>query len=351
MRGDTTLRLGYAIRYLYVQMMIGTKSAIAFGAYLLSYLPARPTLLGSHVHGTGLEEATKVAVFSHFDRRGKLQRYVRHYLEEIRIAGFSIVFVTNSKELEDESLEALKGLCDVILIRRNVGYDFGAFKEGIAFLGRKLESLECLLLANDSVYGPFYSLRSITARMDFRKADAWAVVDSWERLYHLQSFFLLFSPKVLNDPVFPAFWRRVRNVRSKYWVIRRYEIPLSRALMKKGLRCRALNRSREASQALLSEVRETAKLDSKDKTPVEMRYRQRVFSIIVAEKPMNVSHFLWEHLIKQMGCPFLKRELLRKNPGRVPFVSDWESVIRKVSSYDTDLILEDLEYSLKNRSV
>ena len=72
--------------------------------------------------------------------------------------------------------------------------------------------------------------------------------------------------------------------------------------------------------------------------------------MIDAGIPLNPTHFLWGTLIA-MGCPFLKRELLRDNPARIPGVLRWEKVVRSVSDYDPDLIIRDLEMSMRERSV
>lgn len=48
------------------------------------------------------------------------------------------------------------------------------------------------------------------------------------------------------------------------------------------------------------------------------------------------------------GCPFLKIQLLRDNPMRVPDLDDWESVVGEVSSYDLDLIRNHLSRVKRN---
>jgi lipopolysaccharide biosynthesis protein len=52
-----------------------------------------------------------------------------------------------------------------------------------------------------------------------------------------------------------------------------------------------------------------------------------------------------------MGYPFIKRDLLQKNPVSIPYLARWPEVIGSVSDYDTDLIVRHLETSLKNRFI
>ena len=94
----------------------------------------------------------------------------------------------------------LQTVCAAVMIRRNVGSDFGAMREGLARLRGPLATVEQLLILNDSVYGPLQPLDEMLAQIDFGVADIWGATESWQRRYHLQSFFLGVSPAVLPHP-------------------------------------------------------------------------------------------------------------------------------------------------------
>ncbi len=244
----------------------------------------------------------RLAIFMHFDAAGTVAAYVRHYLEALRAAGFEIVFVSNAPRLDAADIVPL---CRAIVRRRNIGLDFGAWKDCWAAL-RHRDGLEMLLLANDSVYGPFHDLAGLVARADPAVADVWGATDNWEGGRHLQSYFLLIHARALRHPAFAAFWRGVRHVASKRWIIRHYEIGLTRALEAAGLKCAAL-----FPYAALSGTR--------------------------AGKPVNPTHFFWDELISRAGFPFLKRDLLTRNPHGLK-MADWRSVVGSVSGYDAGLI-------------
>ena len=76
---------------------------------------------------------------------------------------------------------------------------------------------------------------------------------------------------------------------------------------------------------------------------------ERILRTSLRHVPLNPMADLWQVLIEQ-GCPFLKRELLRKNPSRVPGVAAWWSLVGGISSSSRDVIVTDLEAQLKNRS-
>jgi hypothetical protein len=93
-------------------------------------------------------------VFVHYEAQGRVLQHTRAYLEALAEADFSILFVSNAPRLEEEARAWLAPRCTAVLLRRNRGYDFGAYRDGIRTLREELPGLTMLLLANDSVYGP-----------------------------------------------------------------------------------------------------------------------------------------------------------------------------------------------------
>ena len=294
-----------------------------------------------------LSSATKVAVFSHFDSQGVLHDFVAYYLRQLAEAGFTVIFVSNAPLLTEETISRLRPWCGLILRRANVGYDFGAYKDGIARIP-DLRGIEMLLLANDSVYGPFHPMKDIVARMD-QSADVWAITDSWERHHHLQSYFLLFGRTALQSANFAHFWARLRYVNSRHWIISAGEIGLSRELSAGGLRCRALFPYRPAAAALHRAMRDDKSPRFASLDPVQRVFLRRLDSVISRGRPVNSTLFFWDYLIAGQGCPFLKRELLRDNPMRVPFIREWEKVVATTSTYDPGLIARHLSLTMRNR--
>lgn len=334
-----------------VQIQRGFFLVYGFISYCRSLLRSRRDFIEERWEGADdLAAARRVVIFNHFDRQGRVHGFVRHYLRELRAAGYCILFVSNAPRLEADALDYLKGLCGLVTRRANVGRDFGAYKDGIALLPDR-SRLESLILANDSVYGPFSPLGDILARIDWGRADLWGMADSWDRRYHLQSFFLVFGPRALASPAFQRFWDRVRHVQSKAWIIQRYEVGLTSALLAGGLRCRALFPYRTLVAALLDAVRQRHLLTDKDLNEEQVRHLRQLFYLVNRGIPTNPTHAFWDHLISVMGFPFLKRELLRENPMGLPFLAYWERVVQSASDYDTQLIDDHLKLSLRDRNV
>lgn len=323
--------------------------AYAYISYVRSFLRVASYIRERHEGRRPLASAKRVAVFVHYDRRGRVHEFVQYHLRLLANSGYAVVFVSNAPVLPAAAVERLKPVCALILRRKNIGYDFGAYKEGIEAIP-DIGALDSLLLVNDSVYGPLHHPVGILERMPAEEADVWGASDSWERSFHLQSYFLLFHRAALTNPAFSTFWKGLRYVQSKTWIIEKYEIGLSRALSRAGLRCRAAYPYRRAAAALIEAMVERGK-DVESLDPARKTFLQQIFRNVDQGIPLNSTHFFWDYMIVQMGFPFLKRDLLQRNPARIPLVSYWERVLRQSTEYDPDLILRHLEQSLRNRSV
>lgn len=338
--------------------------AQGLAAFAWSQFEQGPQIL-SQISGEGAPErlSQRVVVFCHFDVRGRVRDHTRAYLDALRAEALDIVFVSNAGYLAAADLAWLRGCVARIIVRHNIGYDFAAWRDALRACALPAADTSFLLIANDSVYGPLQPLGAVLQQIDFAKADAWSATDSWQHRFHLQSFFLAFGPRALQHESFTSFWHSVGNVRSKWWVVSRFEIGLTRAMLAAGLRCRALWPYTESIAVLRqakidADALQTA--DSSDEVapprlprePFAKALRdnsERVLHAALRHVPLNPTADLWQVLIRQ-GCPFLKRELLRDNPSQVPDLAAWSSLVAAVDPCSHELILRDLELSLKNRS-
>jgi hypothetical protein len=297
----------------------------------------------------------RVCVFAHWDGGGDVRPHVMHQIKSLATTGLSIVFVTNAKFLRPEAMEALKLICAGVIIRRNVGYDFGAWREGLAQLGLPRDNTTMLVLANDSVYGPLRSLTELFATIDFDLADVWGCTDTWQSRYHLQSYLMAFSRHVVDSQAWRTFWAGVVPTWSKTWLIRLYEIGLTQTLLKAGFSCRAI----WPYKTLIQEIDLTLLRDQdKDQDgpnmndPIVQARRKHVLRLreaIAGRTPLNPTSDLWRQLLLAR-FPFIKRELLRDNPTGVPDVVEWREVAGNISEMSLAPIERDLQRTLKNRA-
>ncbi len=314
----------------------------------LASLPRNPSQIVARWPEGDARLGPRVAIFIHWDGRGAVREPVRHYLEALRAAGLSIVCVSNAGRLRADAWATLRELCDVVLLRRNIGYDFGAMREGLEACGLPRAETEMVLIVNDSVYGPLAPLDETLARIDFSAADVWGATESWQRRYHLQSFFIAAGRNALGSESWRRFWSRVRPVRSKTWVIRHYEVGLTGALLAGGLRCAAIWPYRAVVGEVDISVLEAA--ESKDPLQASRRiHTNRIRMASVGRHPLNPAADLWRQLLRAR-FPFIKRELLVKNPSGIEDLVDWRDEVAKVFGTDIGFIERDLQRALRNRT-
>ena len=297
----------------------------------------------------------KVCVFVHWDGAGEVRDHVLHQLRGLVAAGLSVVFVTNAGRLRPAAVAAVQAICAGVIVRRNVGYDFGAWREGFEQLGLPRANTAMVVIANDSVYGPLRSLNELFAAIDFGAADVWGATDSWQSRYHLQSYLMAFSPSVVGSETWTRFWAGVQPTWSKVWLIKLYEIGLTQSLLRAGFTCRAI----WPYQTLLTDIdvgllRDRAKEEEGPdlNDPVNQARRRHVLRLrdaVSARAPLNPTSDLWRQLLNAR-FPFIKRELLRNNPTQVPDVVEWRDALPEVSEASLAPIQRDLQRTLKNQA-
>ncbi|HAV09998.1 MAG TPA: polysaccharide biosynthesis-like protein [Dehalococcoidia bacterium] len=271
----------------------------------------------------------RVAVFAHFDRDNIVDDYVLYYLEQLRHVAHHIVFVTASQINQPETARVSK-LCDAVIVRENIGYDFASWRAGINSI-TNLADYDELILCNDSVYGPLFPLQDSFARMQEKQCDFWGMTDNYEIAYHLQSYFLVFRKNVFISKAFTDFWNSLDTGKTKWEIIREYEIGLSQVLMTAGFKPCVYAPAQKASLIKLALL--------------ALQRPSRIVRVIQKKKlsrNLNQTQFFWHDLIIKYKMPFIKIELLRDNPAHID-VTDYKSIINEHSCYNIRLIEQHLE--------
>lgn len=262
----------------------------------------RSVLSSVHLMSTARQAASakgsgmrNVCLFAHFDPLGKVEPYVSRYVQAIRSCGFEVVFISAST-IPDSDVETLRHLCVDVILRPNVGLDFGSWAVGYAQYGHQIEGE--LLLANDSVYGPIGSLDVALQRLRDMRGDVRGMVESFEHARHIQSWFVLLSPDAHRSVAFRETLEQEFTKFSKQDIIEKGEIGLSKRLRQSGLEAVALfSMAHRADEGAI------------------LRY--------------NPTHFVWKELIEQYGVPFIKVELLRDNPCSISNLSQWRTALAR----------------------
>ena len=295
--------------------------------------------LFSHPLKSSLKDARHFCVFSHFDLGNRLARNVLHYLTELKQLDYEIIFVSTSQSLPEGGIEKLKALCNTVCLRENVGYDFGSYKAGIQFIQDAGLLPASLLLANDSVFGPIQPLKNIWNPNILEEFDLYGMTDSFQHGYHLQSYFLAYSRRLLESQEFREFWENVDNldpqqIGFKSTIIMNYEIGGTRNFLLKGYK---IGVRFPFEEILSNRVQSLAQQLRSLKTPegYDGEWDSRQLG-----PNLNASHRYWDTLL-DMGHPFIKRELLTKNPTFTP-IDTWPAKVKGYGHFDATMIVEAL---------
>lgn len=276
----------------------------------------------------------KHVVYVHFDAKGVVANFVLFQIRSFVDCGFRVTFVSNSPHFVPAQHTGLKSLCREIIHRRNVGYDFAAYRDGISSIPA-LEHSSCLIIANDSVYGPLYPLAELLQRCDPNACDVWGATDSEEIAYHLQSYFVVFFPRALRSRAFRSFWTWYPNVGNRDWVIKNGELGLSRCLIQAGLRVGAVFKCADAERRREQKLRAVKTLPP---GPEIDRFLSFVFRPDRSAATLNPTQVFWEEMLVEERYPFLKRDLIRENIQKVPTVTPWKTLVAQHTQYDPALI-------------
>lgn len=249
-----------------------------------------------------------VCFFCSYDPESIVRKNVHYYLDELAHAGFNIVFISSSDAIRDEDLEKLSRCCIRIMNRENKGYDFYGWKTGLEkYAEYKYHS--GLLLANDSVLGPLFSIRDIIERINSCNADMVGMTESFRFHPHLQSYFIYCKKNVFLSEEFTQFFRRVEVLGLKIVIIRKYEVGFSRLLSR-----------RFRLSALYDLETVLARAD----------YQQRPVNWVES------TFHLWRPLITEFKFPFLKKSVLTRRGVSLEEIS--AVLAESGSSYDLDIL-------------
>jgi lipopolysaccharide biosynthesis protein len=261
----------------------------------------------------------RTALFAHFDGQDEVKPYVVHYLGELAKECSRVVFVSTAR-LTGPELSKVRPMCEKIILRDNVGYDFGMWQEALADPSVVRTSDE-LVLTNSSLFGPLHPLGPIFCSMSEKPCHFWGMTDNFEHRWHLQSYFLVFKRPVLEAEAFRRFWASVLPYRNKGQVILSYEVGLTSFLLDQGF----------VAQAMVPTASWAGKVER-----VRMDVARRHNPTLV-----------YPERLLALGMPFVKATLLRENAGGARL----DAIYRAMASagYDLGLVKFDRPAVVRDR--
>lgn len=333
------------------QFQIEVEAEIATRGNLFLTSVNRASSVGEPQFIKALSDRRKLAIFCTFTPSNGLYGYHHEIISELSRDGFAVLLGQSyvDERVDDSSLiVAPQSAADAYVVKDNLGYDFGTWMACLEAVREHLQDLDEVLLVNDSVFGPLSDLRPFFRQARGLEADVVGVCDSYEHNFHLQSFFLLFREKCVKSGFLQRFVDAYPYSNEKDNVIREGELTLTRELMASGFKCAAVYPYEQLAsqwldrlQSYIKEIRnlpENVACKEKQISLPEVDYFVNLGRHIRRGDPVNPSHYFWDILIER-GCPFVKRELLFKNPIGHPMLYKAPSVIAG-TGYNLELIRE-----------
>lgn len=220
-----------------------------------------------------LEGAQRIAIIASYSANRVVSRSLARLVSELEDAQYAVVVVRASEDEGPLIWPTDVKIGAIVVRKKNFGYDFGSWATGIALFAGHLGA-PYVLLANDSLVGPFSSLKPMIRDFENSTFDVWGATNTTQFSVHLQSFLLGFRGGILQDAPLQQFWQGLRQEKNKQLVIEKYELGLSRLLYVEGY----------VSGPWLDSER-------------------------VVELGQNPTIQGWQRLL-ELGFPFVKRELL-----------------------------------------
>ncbi len=288
---------------------------------------------------TALKQRRKVALVSTFHKQKTFMQYHQVLFSSLVEAGFIVVAVHAAADPARGAAVTIGRRNCFTIAKTNVGYDFGSWAIGVFSLGEMMSGLDELLLLNDSVIEISRDgIRQMIARARTSGKDIVGITDSYERTYHLQSYFLWFGRKACRSGALQAFMAEYSFSSDKETVIEEGELTLTARMLAEGFSIGCLHPYERVARAwmdgidtVIHEIRALpdfcAKLISAAAPTTHdpgSAYKDQlcnrvaeIFAMVLNGTPVNPTHFFWDALIAD-GFPLIKRELVTVNPVQVP---------------------------------
>lgn len=269
----------------------------------------------------------RAGIFLFYDPEGKVDDYILGCLGSLQQHMDYLLVVSNSP-LDETNRKRLESVSSEVMERKNVGYDVGAYRDGLRHLGwDHMGDYDELVLFNYTFFAPIHPWAGLFERTDKWDTDFWGITEHDEVRPHP------FLPKLVMPRHIQSHWIAVRASLSttKDWRTYWEDMP-------------PIESYNDSIQ--WHESRFTGYFNA-------LGYRHEV-AYNVDDYPSANPVFDNASLLLQDGCPILKRRNLFHNPlhlDRFAIIGADMLEQARAAGYDTDLILSNLARTSKPRDL
>lgn len=180
----------------------------------------------------------RIGIFAFYDESGYVDEYVEVLLNSIQNLIQRLVIVVSGK-IEEKSYGRLKKYSNDIFVRKNCGYDGGAYKDVFTkfLVNEDWEQWDEILLFNDTFYAPLYPWEDVFKSMKSDNVDFWGLSrypGGGRKLStgkdipsHIQGYFLVCKKKLFLSQPWKNFWDNLVYPTSYWEAVEKFEIYFS----------------------------------------------------------------------------------------------------------------------------
>lgn len=203
----------------------------------------RPMVAIPQAIAKSVQKKKRLALFVYYAKGKNNFSPDLYYIKQLAAFSDELIFISNGAM--DAFCEAeVKKYSSSFILRKNAGYDFGGWRDGLAAYGYdKLKDVDEVIFANNSCYGPVFPFEEMFSKMETEDNDFWGVTAFPECIaskraeaahlpdgripLHLQSFFMVFTHNVINSHIFREFWTSVKDEKDILRVVAEHETRLT----------------------------------------------------------------------------------------------------------------------------
>jgi len=180
-------------------------------------------------------EKRQILILALFPRKALLPSITR-FVDFMISTGFHPIIVLNHSRDSDLFRLSLQYFGDdvTILMRNNIGRDFGAYQSAMNYLNKKvnLTELEKIAFFNDSIfYGKDFGWFTKLNEMD---SNVGALYSNFELKPHFQSMAFICDHNIINSKFFKSFWSKYYPTENRTSVIKKGELKFSHLCLESG---------------------------------------------------------------------------------------------------------------------
>lgn len=162
--------------------------------------------------------------------KDELREDVFELIKVYKKNNFSI-FIINTSEFKQEQKNKLIPYCDIYVERNNYGQCFGSYKLALEYIYKNTDfvKIDTVTILNDSVYFLKDNLHKLVELS--KSANYFGLTENRDFNYHISSYAIFISNKILISDIFKNFWKSYRPTSSRKDIIFNGEIKLSKILI------------------------------------------------------------------------------------------------------------------------